>query len=243
MAARLVVSFRDAIVREVELKEPVTVVGRHPDCDVVIDHPAVSGRHLLLRLVGRTVYAEDLASTNGTAVNGLSVTHHVLHHLDMIEVGLHKLHFFEDGLLVGGLGRLEDTVQSDYERTMLAGFAAAADLPAQADFAAEAVEAPPAAEAQGTSATMPIALALRVEAGAERGALVRLDRANTLIGPPGRDAALVVRRGRAYYLARLGGTRAPRLNRREVGPGSHPIGPKDTIELGDVRFEVVALEG
>ena len=40
MAARIVLSFGDEIVREVELARPVTVVGRHPECDVVIEHPA-----------------------------------------------------------------------------------------------------------------------------------------------------------------------------------------------------------
>ena len=61
MAARVVLSLDDAIVLEVSLDKPVTVVGRHPTCDIVIDHPAVSGRHMLFRQVNRTVYVEDLA--------------------------------------------------------------------------------------------------------------------------------------------------------------------------------------
>ena len=50
MGARVVVSFEGAIVAEVELDKPVTVVGRHPACDIWIDHPAVSGRHMLFRV-------------------------------------------------------------------------------------------------------------------------------------------------------------------------------------------------
>jgi pSer/pThr/pTyr-binding forkhead associated (FHA) protein len=72
MAARVVLSFGEEILREVEITRPVTVVGRHPECDIVVEHPAISGRHMLFRLVNRTVYVEDLASTNGTKVNGIA---------------------------------------------------------------------------------------------------------------------------------------------------------------------------
>src|SRR5258708_11596047 len=120
MAARVVVTRDSAILTEVELAKPVTVVGRHPPCDIVIDRPAISGRHLLLRVVERSVYVEDLASTNGTRVNGIVVDNQVVHHLDLIEVGKHKLHFFEDALLAKGVSNLENTVLTDFERTMIA---------------------------------------------------------------------------------------------------------------------------
>ena len=56
MRARVVVSLEGAIVTEVELAKQVTVVGRHPACDVCIDHPAVSARHMLFRIVDTTAY-------------------------------------------------------------------------------------------------------------------------------------------------------------------------------------------
>ena len=57
MGARIVLSLEDEIVTEVELTKAVTVVGRHPACDICVDHPAISGRHMLFRMVGRTVGA------------------------------------------------------------------------------------------------------------------------------------------------------------------------------------------
>ena len=45
MGTRVVISLEGQIVDEVQLAKAVTVVGRHPECDVVIDHPAVSARH------------------------------------------------------------------------------------------------------------------------------------------------------------------------------------------------------
>jgi hypothetical protein len=61
-----------------------------------------------------------------------------------------------------------------------------------------------------------------------------------MLGTAGADTALVVRRGNRYYLARLGGNSAPRLNRQELAPGAHPIAPRDVIEVGNARYEVIA---
>ena len=258
MAARVVLSFNDEIVTEVELSRPVTVVGRHPDCDVVIEHPAVSGRHMLFRVVNRTVYVEDLASTNGTKVNGIAVSHQVIHHLDMIEVGRHKMHYFDDALMSGKVGSLESTVLTDYERTLLAAHAGAA--------AAQPVEAPvltsredddlsrtvaiarnpaldlDAAARQAADAPEGSVLALRVIAGERTGMLISLANANTMIGSAGGDTALVVRRGQGFFLSRFGGSRAPRLNRQDLGPGSHPIALSDVIDVGGSTFQVIQVQ-
>jgi hypothetical protein len=265
MATRVVVSLEGVIVREVELTRPVTVVGRHPDCDIVLDHAAISMRHALFRVVNRTVYVEDLASTNGTLVNGIAASTHVLHHLDLVQVGMHKLHFFDDALLAGEVTDLESTVLSDYERTMLAPSAAVLARAPEAPRAAE--PAPPAEPARrgaaddGLSRTMAMprpdgsalappeadaapagALALQALDGWNAGRLVLLERANTMIGDTGSDTALVVRRGRAYFLARLAGHGAMRLNGNVLGPGTHPIARGDRIEVGGSGFEVVGIE-
>ncbi len=256
MRVRVVVSLDGAIVTEVELTKPVTVVGRHPACDVCIDHPAVSGRHMLFRIVERTVYVEDLASTNGTKINGHAVQHQVVHHLDLIEVGTHKLHFFDDDLLAAGSPKtLETTIHTDFEKTMMVGHP-----PATVEAAEPPVLTRPVrrAEADDLSRTMAIpalrmgadsirepathtgALALRMLTGMHAGEVLSLEKANTMLGTAGSDSALVVRRGDGYFLARFGGA-APRLNRRELEPGAHRIGPRDLIEVGNSRYEVIAV--
>ena len=255
--ARVVVSYEGTILQEVPLEKTVTVVGRHPGCDIVIDHPAVSARHMLLRVVGHTVYVEDLASTNGTQVNGVAASNQVIHHLDLVQVGKHKLHFFDDSMLKGRVGGLESTVQTDFERTMMAAHvpepptaAEVAKLREELDLTRtmavprdpslslapqEAARAAGVAVAGGT-------LALRVASGEHRGQTVALERANTMIGQAGGDTALVVRRGAAYFLARFSGQRAPRLNRQSLGPGTHALAEGDEIEVGGVSFRVVASE-
>lgn len=254
MGARVVLSLDDSIIIEVELTKPVTVVGRHPGCDIVIDHPAISGRHMLFRVVSRTVYAEDLASTNGLRVNGLATSHQVVHHLDLVEVGRHKLHFFDDELLAGGVGNLESTVQTGYERTMMAAHVAEAraaiergevDLSrTQAIPRDPSLRLGPAQETVSTESDVasPV-LALRVLEGARPGELISLNRPNTMIGAVGADTALVIKRGKAFFLARLSGNGAPRLNRKALGPGTHPISPQDVIDVGGWSFEVIQAAG
>ncbi|WP_255372019.1 FHA domain-containing protein [Cellulosimicrobium sp. CUA-896] len=52
-----------------ELSEGSYVVGRSPECDVVLDDPLVSKRHLRVD-VGDTVDVVDLGSANGLVVDG-----------------------------------------------------------------------------------------------------------------------------------------------------------------------------
>ncbi|HEY4998630.1 MAG TPA: FHA domain-containing protein [Usitatibacter sp.] len=261
MGARVVVSFEGAIVSETELEKAVTVVGRHPACDIWIDHPAVSGRHMLFRLVNRTVYVEDLASTNGTKVNGIATGHQVVHHLDLIEVGKHKLHFFDDSLLAGAVGDLEKTVHTDFERTMLVSHVAS---PAPASAAPAASASASARQGDDLSRTMAIprdpalragavhetvrtrgsahakaVLALKVVAGERKGEVIALDQTNTMLGSTGADTALIVKRGEGFFLARFGGGNPPRLNGRDLPPGAHPVAPRDVVDVGASRYEVI----
>lgn len=47
------------------------VIGRSPECGIVIHDPQISGQHCSISYEQSTLYIEDLGSTNGTLVNGL----------------------------------------------------------------------------------------------------------------------------------------------------------------------------
>jgi hypothetical protein len=53
--------------------EVVTGLGRDVNNAIVVDDPFASSEHALLTFRGRAWYVEDLASTNGTYVNGIPV--------------------------------------------------------------------------------------------------------------------------------------------------------------------------
>jgi serine phosphatase RsbU (regulator of sigma subunit) len=50
-----------------------TILGRHPDCTVVLDQGAVSRQHAAISVVNGEYYVEDLHSRNGTSVNNAPI--------------------------------------------------------------------------------------------------------------------------------------------------------------------------
>ena len=59
---------------EIELRQPVTVIGRGSDADLRLADQAVSRRHAEIRVGGGQAVLNDLHSTNGTMVNGARIT-------------------------------------------------------------------------------------------------------------------------------------------------------------------------
>lgn len=59
--------------RQYLLTAPTTVIGRGSGCDIVIDDPGISRKHLQIDVTDKGVIARDLGSTNGTYVEGHQV--------------------------------------------------------------------------------------------------------------------------------------------------------------------------
>ena len=72
----------------------VTLLGRHPDCDVQLHSNMLSRKHARLVKDGATYFIEDLGSGNGTFVNGKRIESRVpLVHEDRIKLGPLLLRF------------------------------------------------------------------------------------------------------------------------------------------------------
>ena len=72
----------------------VTVVGRHPDCDVVIDQVSLSKRHCVFVKTDGLLVIRDLATTNGTKVKGQKVRWAALLPDDKISLGGYKVRIY-----------------------------------------------------------------------------------------------------------------------------------------------------
>ena len=73
--------------------DPITI-GRHPDCDVVLNDQEVSRQHAEVRRDEGEFVLVDLGSLNGTKVNGAGVkSPRPLHDGDTITIGAHTLRF------------------------------------------------------------------------------------------------------------------------------------------------------
>jgi pSer/pThr/pTyr-binding forkhead associated (FHA) protein len=83
-------------VGEVELNTGSILVGRLPECDVMVDDGLVSRMHARISVRGDTVIVEDLHSTNGIYVNGARITHSaVLREGDRLLLGTTEISLFE----------------------------------------------------------------------------------------------------------------------------------------------------
>ena len=79
--------------RRVQIGSEPLVIGRLPECGVVLADSNVSRRHAELRRSGDSVVLTDLGSTNGTRVNGAPVRERVLISGDEVSVGSTRLIF------------------------------------------------------------------------------------------------------------------------------------------------------
>ena len=70
-----------------EIKETVTSIGTGVDNDIVLKDKAVSRHHAKIRIEGQKYFIYDLASTNGTKVNGRKITKKSINEGDDIEIG------------------------------------------------------------------------------------------------------------------------------------------------------------
>ena len=83
------------------LSQTVTVIGRGAEADLRLADPGVSRRHAEIRVGAGEAVVSDLGSTNGTLVNGRSVTEAVLRTGDEITIGETTLRY-DDARSGGG---------------------------------------------------------------------------------------------------------------------------------------------
>ena len=87
----LIISHNGAVVRELQLSGPRTLIGRSELSDVVIDNQYVSKHHALLVWAENAVMLLDLKSRNGTYVNSERVERQILQDNDILALGDYRI--------------------------------------------------------------------------------------------------------------------------------------------------------
>ena len=91
--SRLIILARHGSVRQVNIKSPVTAIGRDPECEVCIDSLGVSRRHATIHWTGDRFVLSDMESFNGTFVNNQRIEAHALRNGDAITMGDCQMRF------------------------------------------------------------------------------------------------------------------------------------------------------
>ena len=258
--AKLILSVDGTVLKEITLNKERTTLGRKPHNDIPVDNLAVSGEHAAIITILNDSFIEDLNSTNGTLVNGKPIKKHFLQNNDVIEIGKHKLKYFNDAPVAAGAG--------DFEKTMIIRRPA----PAAATTSAPAMPAspPPAppAHAGGASlsdtqinmrplqqaapppipAAAPAAAAhdpnspardsaIQVLSGAAAGRTLDLVKNLTTIGKPGVQVAVITRRPTGFFITHVEGTVFPTINGVALGGPAKQLSDHDLIEIAGVKME------
>lgn len=93
--AKLILTHEGAVIREYQLKNERTTVGRKPHNDIHLEDPTVSGEHAVF-LNLQHFYVEDMGSTNGVILNGKRITKRQLNNGDVIRIGRHEFKFVDE---------------------------------------------------------------------------------------------------------------------------------------------------
>jgi FHA domain len=109
--AKLILSVDGQVLKEFTLSKERTLIGRKAHNDIQIDNLAVSGEHAAIITILNDSFIEDLGSTNGTMVNGKPIKKHFLQNNDVVEIGKHKLKYFNDAP--------QQATAADFEKTMI----------------------------------------------------------------------------------------------------------------------------
>jgi hypothetical protein len=261
--AKLILSVDGQVLKEYQLSKERTLIGRKPHNDIQIDNLAVSGEHAAIITILNDSFIEDLGSTNGTMVNGKPVKKHFLQNNDVVEIGKHKLKYFND--------QPTATSAADFEKTMIirnpakvapapmpaAGPKDASDTatgmkPLQSSSSSDATRpvgaghppppppaaAPPAPAAPAAEAAGPLReAAIQVLSGAAAGRTLDLTKNLTTIGKPGLQVAVITKRPNGYFITHVEGSTYPTLNGASLGAQAHMLGDHDLIEIAGVKME------
>ena len=216
--AKLVLSLDGAVVFQCFVDRERLTVGRDLHNQIVVDDASVSREHAAILPVGNDHILEDLASANGTFVNGRRLARRILQHGDVIELGRFRLRY------------LNPKVASDVdlEQTMfIAGLPGSQRPPTIGNLPMPTT---------GTARTGFPKGRVWMGAGPRAGEVIELTRVVTMFGSFS-EQAVVIRRPLGYYLAHVEGRRAARVNRAPLGREPRLLRHGDLIEVADERLE------
>jgi pSer/pThr/pTyr-binding forkhead associated (FHA) protein len=219
--AKLVLSSGGSVVFQCFVDKDRLGVGRDPTNQIVINDPLVSRAHAAILPVGNDHILEDLASANGTLVNGTRMQRRILQHGDVVEFGAFNLRYLNPKAADAAL-----------DRTML--IEGIADARAGLRSGGEELSV---SRTRATGIKFPTGR-VHMMSGPRAGKTIGLDRVVATFGKPGHRSAVLVRRPQGYFLAHVEGRLAPRVNGQPAGKEARRVNNGDVIEVADEKFEL-----
>jgi pSer/pThr/pTyr-binding forkhead associated (FHA) protein len=93
---KLILKFKEAVLKEYALENEMVTIGRIDDNTIKVDNMAVSSHHAKLIRENGDYVLIDLNSLNGTFVNGQKISKWILKNNDFITIGKHTLVYIDE---------------------------------------------------------------------------------------------------------------------------------------------------
>ncbi len=232
---KLILSMDGVVIKEVELTQERTTLGRRPRNDIVIEHLTISGDHAVLHWRDGAVELEDLNSTNGSFVNGKRVQRQWLTSGDLLEMGKHQVRF----LHTDGDSDADSDADADGSTPGTGRSAATSPSAAPDGSFSDGTRISPSVPAALGHASAPVSANLRVLSGNAAGREVALSKVVTTVGKPGTAVASITRRHHGFVLAHVEGPERTVLNGTAIGSTPLALSNGDLIELGGTQMRFV----
>jgi predicted component of type VI protein secretion system len=237
---RLTLRCDDRVLKDCVVDRMATI-GRVADNTIVVDSAAVSGHHACVVRDGDRFIVEDLASTNGTFVNGKRVTRQPLRHGDVVRIGSHSIVFEEiEGEELQPAEEVERITSNPGDTVFLGGEKFKSLLTALKDTAEREAKAVAEAVAPRDAAV------LRVLQGRADRAEYRLEARTCVVGSSEsaqvrlrgwfkpKEALAIARNGGSYVATVLAGK--TRIN-KQPSNGRHQLKDGDVLEVSGLTLE------
>ena len=222
--AKLIVSQNGEVIESRFLTESSFTIGSLPESDLCLPREGVSRNHARIKPVGNDAILEDLGSTNGTLVNGRTITRHILQNDDVIEIADMQIRYRNHKAVEG----------PSFDRTMIIQ-------------ASENPDGNAPAQPVGAYSLATTRKELRFKKGGRLGLIRPVDDTDSsreielsevlhLVGIPGKQLAVINSRPHGYFITHVEGVRPARLNGKSIGHEPRPLASNDRIEVGGEKL-------
>ncbi len=208
---KIVLSLDDSLIKEFEIENEETMIGRRSSNQIQIQNLAVSGRHARIIVALDDAFLEDLGSTNGTYVNGRLIKKQSLKNGDEIIIGKYRLVFYND----------ENATHADE---------------AEASTSSESSEA----STDDTGNSKYNSAIIEVKNGAKAGQILPIQKPVTTLGRPGIQIAAIMKKPEGYFFMHIESdeeSTPPRHNHSDLGEDPVLLQSGDSLTVAGISVE------
>lgn len=206
--AKLTLSFKNNLLKVINVKPGSMTIGRDPSCDIHIDSLAINPVHATLETSNDKTLIKDSDSSEGIFVNHQRINEVELADKDIIRIGKHVLRFSE----------VSEKIAEEPE------------LPEQSAAAAPAAEAEKPDTSDGRSGWF------QILSGKHLGKTIKLKSGMTDLGQHNLPPALISHRDGTYHISSLGDAEI-RVADKPIGEKAQPLESGDMIRIGDMQIQ------